>query len=151
MAQYTPVGPFNQGSSPPINKTFLDGVENALVAGGMIYFLGSPFHLTTNPTVNNGATSTLTCTGGSTGVPSGAKGVIIGGGISSGTIGAYTTIAPTGGTLGRYGGQVATLGGTALAEFSPFPAPLSAGGQLDVHANGGNIVLQDWYIIAYIM
>lgn len=116
----------------------------------MIYFLSSPYHLTTNPTVTSGATTTLTCTGVG-GVPSGAKGVIIGGGISSGTVGAYTTVAPHGATLGQYGGQVATLGGTSLAEFSPFIAPLSAGGQLDVHANGGNIVLQDWYIIGYIM
>lgn len=116
----------------------------------MIYFLSSPYHLTTNPTVTSGATTTLTCTGVG-GVPSGAKGVIIGGGISSGAIGAYTTVAPHGATLGQYGGQVATLGGTALAEFSPFIAPLSAGGQLDVHANGGNIVLQDWYIIGYVM
>jgi len=25
---YTPIGPFNQGGAPGINKTFLDGVEN---------------------------------------------------------------------------------------------------------------------------
>lgn len=127
----------------------MNSIENDLVAAGAIYFI-TPYHLTTNPTVTSGATTTLTCTGVG-GVPSGAKAVLIGGGISSGTVGAYTTIAPHGATLGQYGGQVATLGGTSLAEFSPFIAPLSAGGQLDVHANGGNIVLQDWYITAYIM
>lgn len=84
-------------------------------------------------------------------MPAGAKAVQIGGGISSGTIGAYITIAPNGATLGQYGGFVATLGGTALAEFMPSIMPIAANGKLDVHANGGNIVLQDWYIIGYVI
>lgn len=32
MSFYTRYGPFNNGGSPGINKTFLDGVENALVS-----------------------------------------------------------------------------------------------------------------------
>src|SRR5256885_13400984 len=38
-----------------------------------VIFMGTPYHLTTNPTVNSGSTTNLTCTGGATGVPTGAK------------------------------------------------------------------------------
>lgn len=131
------------------NAAFNGSVSN--VNGALSgFFPITPFHLTTNPTVNSGVTTTLDCTTG-TGVPVGAKAVIIAGGISSGTIGAYVTYAPNGATLGQYGGNVATLGGTSLAMFSPITARIAANGKLDVHANAGNIVLQDWYIIGYII
>jgi hypothetical protein len=150
LGNYTPVGPFNQGSSPPINKTFLDGVENALVAGGMIYFLGSFFQLTTNPTVNSGVTSALTASGGATGVPSGAKGVLISGSITSATVGAYVTLAAH--SAGMTGvPQIGTIQVTnQFVGFGNVMVPL-ASNQIDVKANGGNVILQSWYINGYIM
>jgi len=115
----------------------------------MIYFLSTPYHLTTNPTVTNGNTTTLTCTGGATGVPTGAKGVLLGIGINCATAGGNVLIAPLGGPYGQYmalSGQVASQYTTGFGI-----APLSAGGQIGVKANGSNIVLQDWYIFGYIM
>jgi len=68
-----------------------------------VIFMGTPYHLTTNPTVNNGSTTNLTCTGGATGVPTGAKGVILQVGIFSVTAqGASIQIYPTGATAGQY-------------------------------------------------
>jgi hypothetical protein len=149
MAEYTPVGPFNQGSSPPINKTFLDGVENALVAAGATYWLATPYHLYTNPTLNSGTTRTDTVTGGSTGIPTGAKGVIIGAGIFSNTAGGgYVNVYPTGGSPGQY----ASFSGPVANQYTlgNLTVPVSAGGQITVKANVQNIVLQDWYIYGYI-
>jgi hypothetical protein len=149
MGQYTPVGPFVQGGSPPINKTFLDGVENALVAGGMIYFI-TPYHLTTNPTVNSGATTTLTCTGVG-GIPTGAKGVLLNIGIFAVNVqGGYVQIYPTGATAGLYVNFTAN-GPTNSFSATAVPVPLSAGGQITVKANSSNIVLQDWYIFGYVI
>src|SRR2546421_8583909 len=94
MALYTPIGPFNQGGAPGINKTFLDGVENALVAAPATYFI-TPFHLTTNPTVNSGATTNLTCTGVG-GIPSGAKAVWVACQITCSAAATSCNLYPTG-------------------------------------------------------
>lgn len=148
IGSYTLTGPFTNGAAPGISAAFLNAQENAIKNGGMIYFI-TPFHLTTNPTVNSGVTTPLTCTGVG-GVPAGALAVLIGGGISSGTAGAYITVAPNGLTLGQYGGWTCQNGSSQLEEFVML-APIASNGKLDVHANGGNIVLQDWYIIAYVI
>lgn len=151
IGQYTKIGPFNQGSSPPINKSFLDGVENALVAGGMTYWLATPYHLYVNPTLNSGVTRTDTVTGGTTGVPTGAKGVIIGVGILSNTTGGgWVNIFPAG---AANPGQYASFSGPVANQYTlgTVTVPVSAGGQISVKANGQNCVLQDWYIYGYIM
>lgn len=116
-----------------------------------VILMATPYHLTTNPTVNQNNTTTLTCTGGSTGVPSGAKGVLLGVGLFSvNAQGGYVQIAPTGGTLGNYVNF--TAAGPINTYCTGFViAPLSAGGQIDVKAIGANIVLQDWYIFGYII
>lgn len=151
MGQYTQVGPFVDGSSPGVQASFLNGVETALQSGGMTYWLATPYHLTTNPTVNNGSTTTLTCTGGSTGVPTGAKGVILGIGLFSNTAGGgYVNIYPTG---AANPGQYANFSGPVANQYTlgSCTVPLSAGGQITVKANVQNCVLQDWYIYGYIM
>src|SRR5437899_3219444 len=105
-----------------------------------VSILATPYQLTTNPTVNSGATTTLTCTGGSTGVPTGAIAVFIGGGIFAATTGGYAQIYPTGATAGQYAGWSGMPSNAFTAGF--IIAPLSAGGQITVKANASNIVLQ---------
>lgn len=115
----------------------------------MIYFLATPYHLYTNPTLNSGTTRTDTVTGVG-GIPTGAKGIIISVGIFSNTTGGgWVSVYPAGATAGQYAnftGQVANQYTQGI-----IITPVSAGGQITVKANGQNIVLQDWYIYAYIM
>ena len=148
MGNYTKTGPFNSGAAPGIDSGFLNNVETCLVGGGMLYYLGSPYQLTTNPTVTSGSTSTLTCTGVG-GIPSGALAVQIGGGIFAATTGGWAWVSPHGGTPGQYVG-VAGLPSNAFSAFS-FTCPLDSTGKIDVKANSSNIVLQSWYIYAYII
>ena len=116
-----------------------------------VIFMGTPYHLTTNPTVNNGSTTNLTCTGGATGVPTGAKGVILQVGIFSVTAqGASIQIYPTGATAGQYANFTAQ-GPQNTYCIGVVICPLSAGGQVTAKASGANIVLQDWYIYGYII
>lgn len=115
-----------------------------------IFLLATPYHIFTNPTLNSGTTRTDTYTGGSTGVPSGAKAVIMGIGIFASVAGGYVQGVPHGGTFGQYwglSGPVAsqyTVGGMVIA-------PVDSNGQIDLKASGANIVLQDWYIYGYVM
>src|ERR1041385_3311810 len=137
MASHTLTGPFTDGSSPGVSASFLNSVENDLVAAGAIYFLGTPYHLTTNPTVNAGSTTRLTCTGGSTGVPTGAKGVLIGVGlVSNKSRGGYVQIYPTGATAGQYANFSGPVAGQYTTGF--VIVPVSAGGQITVKANAQN-------------
>jgi hypothetical protein len=126
---------------------FLNAIEAAVVAMLATYLI-TPYALTTNPTVTSGATSTLTCTGVG-GIPAGAKGVMIGGGLFAVTTGGYCWVSPHGGTAGQYVG-VAGMPSNAFTACS-FTVPLDATGKIDVKAMSSNIVLQSWYIYAYIM
>jgi len=150
MALYTKTGPFTSGAAPGLDAGLFNNIETCLVGAGAIYFLGSPYQLTTNPTVNAGNTTTLTCTGVG-GIPSsGVLAVLLGIGIFASTAGGYMQGAPHGGTFGQYwglSGPVAnqyTVGGMVIA-------PVSSGGQIDVKAASGNIVLQQWMIYGYVM
>jgi hypothetical protein len=137
------------GAAPGIDSGFLNNVETCLVGAGSIYLI-TPYQLTTNPTVNAGNTTTLTCTGVG-GIPSGALAVLLGIGIFSNTSGGgYIQGAPHGGTLGQYWGLTGPvanqymLGGMIIA-------PLDATGKIDVKANGQACVLQSWYIYGYVI
>jgi|SRR5882762_2461782 len=127
-----------------------DGSGNIVTPAGRLNHLGiiTPYHLTTNPTVNNGNTTTLTCTGVG-GIPSGAIAVLLQVGIFSVTAqGGSVSIYPTGATPGQYANFTAA-GPTNTYCMGVVIAPLSAGGQITVKASGANIVLQDWYIYGY--
>ena len=114
-------------------------------------FLGTPYHLTTNPTVNANATTNLTCTGGATGVPPGALGVLLQVGLYSASAqGGTIQIYPTGATAGIYANFTAA-GPQNTYCITTVTVPLSAGGQITAKASGANIVLQDWYIYGYII
>lgn len=140
--------PTHRVSNKMIDAGFLNNIETALVGGGSIYFT-TPYQLTTNPTVNSGSTTTLTCTGVG-GVPSGALAVLLGIGIFANTAGGYVQGAPHGGTFGDYWGLTGpiasqyTVGGMVIA-------PLDSTGKIDVKANGSSIVLQSWYIYGYVL
>jgi hypothetical protein len=149
MAIHTLTGPFSDGSPPGYDAAWGNSMENDLVAAGAIYFLGSPYALTANPTVTSGSTTTLTCTGVG-GIPAGAKGVFIGGGIFASTAAnGYVTVQPHGGTSGQYVSQSSPLN-NAFNGIT-FMCPLDATGKIDVKANNSNMVLQSWYIFAYII
>lgn len=135
-------------AAPGIDSGFLNNVENALVTGGACYFLATPYHLITNPTINSGNTSTFTATGVG-GVPSGATGILMGVGVvpSGGT--GYIQVAPHGGTLGNYFNFSGIVSGQYTNGFAI--VPLSTGGQFDIKAVGVNMVIQDWYMFGYII
>lgn len=128
-----------------------DGGGHIITPQGMlrnVTFLGSLFHLTTNPTVNSGVTSHQTVAGGATGVPTSAYAVIISATIQSATVGAFALVCPFGVTPTGWIqiGNIQTASQFMSAQIIlPFLS-----NQIDVKANGGNIVLQDWYIIGYI-
>lgn len=128
-----------------------DGGGHIITPQGMlrnVSFLGSLFHLTTNPTVNSGVTSHQTVAGGATGVPTSAYAVIITATITSATVGAFALVCPFGVTptgwiqVGNVQVTNQFVSGLVIVPF--------LSNQIDVQANGGNIVLQNWYIIGYI-
>jgi len=114
----------------------------------MIYFLSTPYHLTTNPTVNSGSTTNLTCTGVG-GIPSGAKAVWVACQITCSAAATSLNLYPTGGATTGY----PQISAPVASQFFEVPVlvPLSAGGQFTVKSNNGNTVLQDWYIYAYLI
>ena len=130
------------------NKSVLNNVENCLVGLGAIYFLATPYHLYTNPTLNSGTTRTDTVTGVGSIPSSGVLAVCLGIGIFANTANGYVQIYPAGGTANNYAGLTGV--GTAYT-LGQATVPVSSGGQITVKANGSNIVLQDWYIYGYIM
>lgn len=93
--------------------------------------------------------NTYTVTGGSTGVPTGAIAVLLAIGIFANTANGYVTIAPHGGSLA--GGPYPGLTGVGTAYTLGSCIVPHSGGQIDVKANGSNIVLQSWNIYGYIM
>ena len=116
-----------------------------------LFMMATPYHLTTNPTVNSGNTTNLTCTGGATGVPTGATAVLLSLGIFAVNVqGGYVQIYPTGATAGQYANFTAN-GPTNTFSATAVIVPVSAGGQITVKANSSNIVLQDWYIFGYVI
>jgi hypothetical protein len=113
-------------------------------------FLTTPYHLYTNPTLNSGTTRTDPVTGGSTGVPTGAKGIILQVGIFSvNAQGGSVTIDPTGTSNAGHFANFTAQGPINTYCTGVVIAAISTGGQITVKANGANIVLQDWYIFGY--
>lgn len=113
----------------------------------MIYYLASPYHLYTNPTLNSGTTRTDTVTGVGSIPSSGVLAVAIAIGIFASTANGYVQVYPAGATSNQYAGLTGV--GTAYT-LGQITVPVSAGGQITVKANGSNIVLQDWYIFGYV-
>jgi hypothetical protein len=129
----------------------MNKIETQLAAAPYsTFFLATPYHLTTNPTVNANNTTNLTCTGGATGVPTGATGVLLQVGLfSSSAQGGSVQIYPTGATAGIYCNITAQGPQNTYCQAFGI-CPVSAGGQITVKAITSNMVLQDWYIFGYI-
>jgi hypothetical protein len=93
-------------------------------------------------------TSHQTVAGGATSVPTSAYAVIITATITSATVGAFALVCPFGVTptgwiqVGNVQVTNQFVSGLVIVPF--------LSNQIDVQANGGNIVLQNWYIIGYI-
>ena len=101
--------------------------------------------------INAGATNTYTATGGSTTVPTGAKGVWLNVSANANTVGNYIQFAPHGGTLGLYpvvGNFQATGGGGSIN--TAFLLPVDASGQIDIKSNGSGTCQMNVYIYGYI-
>jgi hypothetical protein len=105
-------------------------------APGRVVFV-TPFLQVNASVINAGNTSTFTLTGGSTGIPVGALGVIYKIYFTSPTAGAYVQIAPHSGTIGNYAsfGNLSqandTINGNGILA-------VDSAGKVDIKANTGN-------------
>lgn len=108
-------------SPPPGRTTFVAGYEqiNASV-------------------INSGNTSTFTLTGGSSGIPNGALGMVYKAFFTSATVGAYIQLAPHGvsditayGSFGNIQVANAYVNGNGILQ-------VDSAGKIDIKANGGN-------------
>lgn len=128
-----------------------DGAGNIITPTGQLRNVAfiTPFHMFTNPTLNNGVTRTDTYTGGSTGVPIGATAVIMGIGVTPSGATGYVQIYPGSGTAGQYVSFSSVVSGQYSAGM--VIVPLNGSGQATIKANGANIILQDWWIYGYII
>lgn len=89
-------------------------------------------------TIGSGSTSTWTVTGGSTGIPTNATGVLCKAYFSSVTVGAYITVAPAG--AGANSSKYLTVGNLQVASQFLNGAglvPVDSLGRLDIGANTG--------------
>lgn len=142
MPAYTRNGPFTNGGAPGIDATFLNAVEDNLVGAPYgLTMLSTPYMLASNATINNGNTNTYTCTGGSTGVPTGATAVLLNAFFTPSAAGTSARFSPHGTAWAA--GQYPICGDSANAtniNTQNFVCPLDSGGQIDVKASGGNVV-----------
>lgn len=119
---------------------------NGVIRG--MFFLGSPYHLTSSVVINVGSTNTYTATGGATGVPAGAKAVLMEVVANASNSGNYINFGPHGGinvglpTIGNFAG--ATINHS-------FIVPVDVNGQIDVKSNGTGTTTVDSYIYGYLI
>jgi hypothetical protein len=150
MGNYTLTGPFTSGAAPGIDAGFLNNVENCIKNGGMLYLLGSPYQLTSNPTITAGNTATYTCAGVGS-IPSGALAVMIGVNLYSVNSGGTLQIYPYGGTAGQYVNLTPQWNSNDVyTGMGMVVVPLNSN-QITCKAVSQNMVLQSWYIYAYYM
>jgi len=117
-------------------------------APGRVTFV-TPFQQVTNDSINNGVTKTYTLTGGSTGIPVGALGVIFKAYFTSASTGAYINLAPHSGTAADY----ATIGNIEVANAflnGNGIVAIDSAGKLDVQANGANVTSFNLFTHGYV-
>lgn len=112
-----------------------------------VTLLETPYRLTANPTVKSGNIMALTCTGGITGVPMEAAGVLLGCFLESDSARAFAEIGPHGDDLSRH----VCINQSPDGFFGSFIITQLSSNQIDVKANEGNIVLKEWYIFGYVI
>jgi hypothetical protein len=117
-------------------------------APGRVTFV-TPFQQVTNDSINNGVTKTYTLTGGGTGIPNGALGVIFKAYFTSASTGAYINLAPHSGTIADY----ATIGNIEVANAflnGNGILPIDSSGKIDVQANGANVTSFNLFTYGYV-
>jgi non-ribosomal peptide synthetase component F len=141
MPVYTKTGSFTNGAAPGISAAFLNNVETALVYSQYGMVIVTPYTVINNATINSGNTNTQTYTGGSTGVPSGAKAVLINTFFTPGSAGMSVLYTPhgTAWSAGNYPAVWVTSDTSHIVGWSGFVV-VDANGQLDVKANNGQAV-----------
>src|SRR5258708_25136429 len=94
-----------------VTAVYPNGTQGVPVpAPGRVVYVTS-YQQVTNDSINSGVTKTYTLTGGSTGIPVGALGVIYKAYFTSATVGAYINLAPHSGSMANY----ATIGNIQFA------------------------------------
>jgi len=148
MPAYTPTTWVNDVT--PTNATNLNKIETQLAAVQYGTNIVTPYQLANNATINSGNTNTYTCTGGSTGVPTGAKAVFCNAYYTASAGGTFASFTPQG-TAWSNGNYPIIAAPTAALYSGSFLAALNASnGQLDVKANSGNLVGIYLWLYAYI-
>jgi hypothetical protein len=119
---------------------------------GGTYFI-PPNWIVNNASINSGATATIPCTGGTTGVPLGAKGVLVCGYYVSPSVGAYVQTKPHGASLPNPS-NFPILGIVAVANVVTTlsaTCPIDSSGQLDLTATNGTITGFHLSIYGYVL
>lgn len=138
MPIYTKTGSFVNGSAPGISASFLNAVETQLVAVPYGINPLTPYQLANNSIITSGSTNTYTCTGGATGVPSGAVMAYLNCFFTPGSAGTYATLCKHGVAWGN-GSQpmVGTSANATNIVGGSVWVQLDGSGQIDVKANTG--------------
>ncbi len=120
-----------------VTAVYPNGTQGIPVpAPGRVVFVTSFLQINAQ-TINAGNTSTFTLTGGSTGIPVGALGVIWKAYFTSPTAGSYIQMAPHSGTIGNY----ASMGNLSQANDTINGngiLAIDSAGKIDIRANNGN-------------
>lgn len=179
---YVQYGPFDDGGAPGISSSFLNPLETFLLslnsaahdpnissngsgnmtatsyatANGTVHgtsFLATPYAVASNISMTNGATNTYTCTGGLTGVPTGAVGVLIAYAYNSGATNTCITFTPHGAVWsnGNYPASMPEATASAIGAFGSATVPLDSNGKMDVKCANANITALYVQIYGYII
>jgi hypothetical protein len=136
------------------NQTNMNKIETQLAAvqyGMNIFAEGSIYQLINAVVHNAGTTYGYTCTGGSTGVPSGAKAVLLTVTATSTNTTNFIQFGPDGAglvpypTMGKF-----TITGVDGRLYSSFILPIASNGQIDVLVSGTGSCTITAHIIGYI-
>jgi hypothetical protein len=123
---------------------------NGVVSG--VHFLATPFLLDNAGTLASGATVTETVTGGSTGVPTGAKGVLLSSFFSASAVGGFMQWRPHGATVSDSSNYPLLLSQVAGAVTAGnFIVACDASGKIDVAAHSANMTAIHTSINGYII
>lgn len=138
MPLYTPTN--WQNNVTAVNQTNMNKIEAQLAAAQYGLNMCTPYQLANNVTINSGNTNTYTCTGGSTGVTSGSKAVLLTGYFTEGTAAGYVTFCPQGTAWSNGNYPLCAAPTAALYSFFIIATLNASNGQIDVKAVSGNCI-----------
>jgi hypothetical protein len=131
----------------------MNKIESQLAAVQYGTNIITPFHIINNVTINVNNTNTYTCTGGSTGVPTGALAVFMNLFFTPSVAGTFASITPQGTAWnnGNYPIVGTAFNATNICGGSFLAILNSSNGQIDVKAQVGNLVGMHAWLYAYII